>query len=657
MSRYLTIFLILWIPLFLFAQQQDYTLHTTDDNLLLQRKADTNAILKLIKQGNDLIYKQPDSAVLFYKEAIKYSQLCGYYSGIGKSLINIGSCYVITGNYQQGIYFYRKALALCAMPGYPNQKELIDFCINISVPYFNQGKNDSALAYLIKGLHLAVRISDTSRMIHLYANISGLWAHNQLYEKSAQYAQKAISLALLKKDTPALFQLYGIMATNSIGHREKSLDYTYKAMDLAVEKHQKIALLGKMGEIFLKHKMPDSTIFYLQQRLRLSSDQNQMGRLDVYSNLGKAYHLRHQPETALHYMTKALEAAEASGARNMNLAFTWYNLADILRSMGRYREANGYLIAYTDLIDSLLDAERNKALYQLDVKYRTAEKDRQLVAQQLQLVTAQQKVADRNSWITAIIAGLLIIVAIGFILYRNLRHQQRHQKNTLLLLQQQKELSLLKAGIQGEEKERARIAYELHDGIGGMLAAIKMNFGAVQERYATLYGLNELNPIMRMVEEATDELRKTAHNLMPGILLKHSLSEALRVYCSNIHATGKLHISLRLYGRFDNLPKTIELMLYRMAQELIQNIIKHAQATYAVLELEHKNGHIHLLVEDNGRGFDPDTKTGNGLGLENLHTRIRALQGCITVESAPGRGTTINITFDNESVKSAFADL
>src|SRR5690606_18305008 len=119
----------------------------------------------------------------------------------------------------------------------------------------------------------------------------------------------------------------------------------------------------------------------------------------------------------------------------------------------------------------------------------------------------------------------------------------------------------------------------------------------------------------------------------------------------------KLQVSLRLYGRFDHLPKNFELMLYRMAQELLQNIIKHAKATHAVLELEHRNGHIHLLVEDNGRGFDPNATTGNGLGLKNLQSRIQALQGYITVESAPGRGTTVNITFDQERIKSAFTNL
>src|SRR5690606_10316520 len=161
------------------------------------------------------------------------------------------------------------------------------------------------------------------------------------------------------------------------------------------------------------------------------------------------------------------------------------------------------------------------------------------------------------------------------------------------LLQQEKEINILKASMKGEERERTRIAYELHDGIGGMLAAVKMNFGAVKQRYEHLYGLEELSSLMNMLEDTTDELRKTAHNLMPGILVSHSLAEALRIWCSNVNATGKLQVSLRVTGMDAPLPKDLELTLYRMIQELVQNIIKHARATKAEVDLAHRDGEIH----------------------------------------------------------------
>ncbi len=633
------------------AQPQDYPLRSAYDNIEVYTERDTAAILDMIRKGNARLYEQPDSAILLFKRAADWSKANGYYSGIPKALINIASCYVVKGDYQKAIRIYKKALPYCIFFGDEQLRDLTSFCINISVPYYHLNKNDSALAYLLKGLDIAVKVGDTQQAMHLYANIAGLWTQNEMYDRSVPYAEKGIALALRHNDSARLAHLYGIMATNSTTDRSKSLYYLNKAFQLANSTQQKKDLLSKAGATYLHHGIPDSAVYYLERRLALVGAGEHFREFDVYSNLGVSYHLLKRNKKALHYMKQALAVAEATGKRNLNLATTWYNLADILISMGRYKEATQYLLPYADLRDSLLNAQRNEAFDMLDVKYRTAEKDKKIVMQELQLAREQRKAVRQNLWVGGIITGLVFIIAFGFIFYRS---KQRNQQNELLLLQQQKEMSLLKAGMKGEEKERTRIAYELHDGIGGMLAAIKMNFGAVQERYQALYGLEELTPIMHMVEDTTDELRKTVQNLIPGVLLKHSLGEALRIYCSNINATGKLKISLQLYGSLHHLSKDFELMLYRIVQELIQNIIKHAQATQAVVELEHNDGRFSIFVEDNGIGFDTTVPRKGGFGLENLRYRVQALQGYIAVESAKDRGTTVNITFDDEKVKTAF---
>ncbi len=619
-----------------------------------QGGTDTAGIHWLIRQGNALIYDYPDSSVKLFAQAAEWSKRSRYYVGISKSLVNLGSCYVVKEDYNKAIYLLKKALPYCIVFGEGRYRELSIFCINISVAYFHLGKNDSAFAYLLKGLNIAERVRDTQQMIRIYANISGLWTNSQLYAKSIPYAQKGISLALQLQDSATLPQLYGIMASNSREDGGKSLYYLHRAFELATSEQQKKDMLTKAGATYLHNGMPDSAVFYLRKRIAMEDSISHFGDFGIYSNLALAYHLVHENEQALHYMIRALHMAERSGKRNLNLATTWYNMANILISLGRYKEAIAYLIPYSDLRDSLLSAGRNEAFDLLDVKYRTAEKDKKIMAQQLQLEKEQRKAARTNVWVAGIIVGLVFIITFGFIFYRDLRHKQRNQQTELLLLQQQKEMALLKAGIKGEEKERTRIAYELHDGIGGMLAAIKMNFSAVQERYEARYGLSELTPIMHMVEDTSDELRKTVQNLIPGVLLKHRISEALRIYCSNINATGKIKISLQLYGVLDNLSIDFELMLYRIIQELIQNIIKHAQATIAVVELEQGEGRYHILVEDNGIGFDTYMPGKGGFGLENLRYRVHALQGYISIESAKERGTTINITFDEEKVKTVF---
>ena len=176
------------------------------------------------------------------------------------------------------------------------------------------------------------------------------------------------------------------------------------------------------------------------------------------------------------------------------------------------------------------------------------------------------------------------------------------------------------------------------------MASMKMNFSAVKKQHPEISSVRGLNEIMSMLEETTSEVRKAAHNLMPNILLRYSLEEALQIYCSNINAAESgLNIILRIYHQFA-LKKPAELFLYRIIQELIQNIVKHAHATEAVVEIERQGETIHIIVEDNGAGFDVQEQNP-GMGLQNLQSRIRALQGSVTIESAPEIGTTIQIHF------------
>ncbi len=187
-----------------------------------------------------------------------------------------------------------------------------------------------------------------------------------------------------------------------------------------------------------------------------------------------------------------------------------------------------------------------------------------------------------------------------------------------------------------------------------MLAAVKMNFAAFRKRHEPYHDQGELTQLLDMLDDTSDEVRKTAHNLMPSILLKHTLGEALITYCSYINARGSLNIRFQEYQVPRDLPKDFELMVYRTTQELIQNILKHAAATIAVIELEYRDGNFNVTVEDNGKGFDTRQVASQGYGLQNIAFKVQALKGYISIESAPGKGTTISIAFKGAHILQSF---
>src|SRR5690606_33598064 len=131
----------------------------------------------------------------------------------------------------------------------------------------------------------------------------------------------------------------------------------------------------------------------------------------------------------------------------------------------------------------------------------------------------------------------------------------------------------------GEEKERARLAKELHDGLSGLLGTIKLRLSAFSGLLVPEDQNKSFSEALGLLDEANSEVRRISHNLMPELLLKYGLIEGLQNYFNNINASGTLNITLQSYGLNGRLPSSLELTVYRIIQELINNIIKHSDAT------------------------------------------------------------------------------
>jgi len=207
--------------------------------------------------------------------------------------------------------------------------------------------------------------------------------------------------------------------------------------------------------------------------------------------------------------------------------------------------------------------------------------------------------------------------------------------------------------MQGEEKERSRIAKDLHDGVAGMLAAVKMHFSSMPaaDELAHTEGYQQG---MRLLNEATLEIRKTSHNLMPEVLLQHGLDEALRRYCNNVNNSRTLQLQYDSWGEISRFADNFELSVYRIVQELILDIIKHSKATQALVQLNQHDELLTLSIEDNGIGFSK-TNGSEGMGLQSLQSRIRAMNGKLEIESSEQSGVSAWLEFEIASLKKEIA--
>jgi signal transduction histidine kinase len=223
---------------------------------------------------------------------------------------------------------------------------------------------------------------------------------------------------------------------------------------------------------------------------------------------------------------------------------------------------------------------------------------------------------------------------------------QALQESERLLRRSQDELRALAAGlVSAQEAERRRVARELHDDIGQRLAALAIQVHLLRRDDANapteLHG--KLAELQQQIECLGDDLRRTARELHPFTLTHLGLESALRAYCeefSRLRQTDVRFIARRLPAA---IPPAVALCVYRVTQEALGNTARHAGADRAVVWVSAREGHLRLVVQDNGRGFNPTEATGRGLGLIGMEERVRQLGGEFSILSQPGQGACIEI--------------
>jgi signal transduction histidine kinase len=274
-----------------------------------------------------------------------------------------------------------------------------------------------------------------------------------------------------------------------------------------------------------------------------------------------------------------------------------------------------------------------KALAEMQTKYETEKSDR--------LIEQQQNRIKFQNYLFVGIAGLVILVSLLlFSVYKRNKLRQETAMKTQLMKQQE---AAVKAVMEAEENERQRIAKDLHDGLGQMMSAAKMNLSAFESEihFANAEQKNSFAKIITLLDESCKEVRTVSHIMMPNALLKNNLGTAIHEFADKI-SSKSLQVHVSAEGLDERVDSNIEIVLYRVIQECVNNVIKHSGATTLDISLIRDKDGISGTIEDNGKGFDiTDKEQFEGIGLKNIITRIEYLKGTVDFDSAPGRGTVV----------------
>lgn len=572
--------------------------------------------------------KQADSlARVYFAEAKKIKN--DDYCGRGASLIN--GCYLASGNMKMANEWFKTARQYFRRSknnlwiGYMN----LNMGLSLNLKYnFEKG-----MPYLLQSVKDFERAKDNNMIVSAYSNIAIAFHDFGNYKKGKEYGLMATAIIDKEKNIKESYQYraYTALAINYDDDKEwdKAIDIHLQALKHAGEIYPAYTY-NDLGNTYRKKGQLTKAIYYLNRALSKSKAfQNDYHLATVYGNMADVYRLQHNYTMANQYIDSTLRHSQKS--KSPEKLIDAYDFAYLLKNETRdYKAAAQYLKKYITLKDSLLNADKAKIIYNYQEKYET-EKKQELIEKQ------EFEIAKRNYWLIIALAVFALICIATWFAYRTYKHKQDKKLQNEIYRQQEIES---KALFDGEQKERIRIARDLHDGVGQMLSLVKMKLSMADTADASIKKTGEL------LDKAIEEVRNVSHNLIPEEL-NFGIFRALEDIAEKVNSSGTTKMEINIPEKIKQLTfeRQNELSIYRIVQEVVNNMIKHAGADRIDLTISKVSQSIIISIKDNGRGMDENSiGQSKGLGWKNINARVHLLDGKINITSEKLSGTQIEIT-------------
>lgn len=514
---------------------------------------------------------------------------------------------------------------------------------------------DYADVILNKSIPMARKIGDSVLTGNNYQNLAAVLMNMKQLDKAEGYYQQAIALLQGNPNAKEERLTVFVNAARNALFQQKYTNARF-LLDSAsrIVKGWELSPFTAMyysmeGTYFQKMGLPARAIAHFEKGLQYA--QRLRNGYLIHYILFEQYELYaslREYASALKTLHQVLPYVEQSHSLR-DKQMVYYNLARTETHLQHFREATGWFEQHKQISDSLALAEADERVLDLEKKYQTSEKENELLKIRTESQTQALRLEKNRTLIVLLLATVLLLLGIGFFLLKSTQNKRMLalQKEKLLeeelknVLNQDK-LNRYNAMLEGQEIERNRVARDLHDGLGGLLAAIKLRLSALAFREKTAKS-SDLTAVIQQLDHSVNELRRIARDMMPEALLSMGLEPALRDLCQTMNSET-MNVSFEAINLRSSHSPSFLIGVYRIVQELLANALKHSGATQVWVQASEQEGHFYLVVEDDGKGFDPNlVKEKPGIGLSNIRNRVELLNGNLEVESQQGTSVHLDI--------------
>lgn len=621
-------------------------------------KDDSTKMINLIGLGYRVYAgSKPDSAIYYYDMAYAIAKRIKNKFGMLRYYACYGNILSARSKNYEAIKMAEQAVAIAESTNNDHFKGAA--YNNIAGAYTDVTEIEKAYAYYLKAIAAYERLDDKKHLAAVYANVLGIFfsvGHSP--ERALEYGLKAIAVSRATGDEYVLAE--ALLNTSNVyvnlGKISKALALLTEAKAISEKLNDRTTLLSVLvafNDIYVLQGKYNQLKNYADEITLLSREtgnERTIANAEYFLGL-YAFNQKDYPAAAAHLKKSVLVAHQNKIIIVEEKAYS--ALGDVQLLMGDFMAYHNS----RNLEDSVRTKQHADQILvntqELETKYNVSKKEVEISnlnkEKQIQALTLQR----RTFYIVVLTLAVAGLVVVLWLLRNNsirkeklLISERELKEQQIQILEKEKELLSAQALMKGQEAERSRLAKDLHDGLGGILTGTKYSLSSMkQNMIISADNAAAFEKTMNMLDQSITELRRVAHNMMPESLLKLSLNDALADYCQQVTDSGALKIT---YQSFDinNLTadESVKIAVYRIVQELINNVVKHAAAKSAMVQITLKEEILGITVEDDGKGFElANLSFADGMGYKNLKSRVDFLKGNIDVKSERGKGTSILI--------------
>lgn len=569
------------------------------------------------------------------------------------ALNNLGTSCAKSQHFDQANAFFSKSLQLSKH--YNNLKGQGRAYLNCgNIAYF-KGDWVTAVRCYTQSARIKEKLHDPEGLALIHTSIGAVYKEQKRYAKSLEYYNKAGLYYLHSGDSMALVETWINSAIVDVqaGHKNQAVLLLKKAIQFLETKDvPDVLLIAQTNLAFAYTEMGrhHTAIHYLQIVEKAAKKMSDQHSLVFITNLyGANYFFLKDYPLAISYYKQSYQLGKELGLLNEQKK-ALYGLYEAEQYLAHYKQALIWHEKYLQTSDSLMNSENLIHLTQLEEQYDTKLKIAEIADLQSQneTISLEKKLTSKQLNISLLsIACVLVAVffLITFFHQRNKRQQmslihakERNRERVDQLLKDH-EINTLETVVVTQETERKRLAKEIHDNLGSYLSTLRYQHEASKPVDVHTDLLTRYSITAHLIADACSEVRSITHQLITGADFHFSFIPEIRKLIDRIHSAEQVEVSFHYFPETIQPERDVALMLYKVVQELLSNVLKHAGATKVEITVNQDQQEIRLIVEDNGCGFNVQAAS-SGIGLTNIRERIGQFNGMVELNSITRKGTS-----------------